>query len=59
MHSGYLGVSWLNIQNVSLGGGPLEGQVRGGVAKGKWRLIVGQTHDIDGHLGRGGTGKQM
>lgn len=47
----YLSVPWLNIQNVSLGGGPLEGQMWGSVAKGEWCLIIGQTHDVDGHLG--------
>lgn len=46
----YLAVSGLDVQNVSLGGGPVEGEVRHSVAEGKWRLAVGQTHDIHWHL---------
>lgn len=46
----YLSVSWLNIQNVSLGGGPVEGQMWDGVTEGKGGLIIGQTHHIDRHL---------
>lgn len=45
-------MSWLNLQNVSLGGGPVEGQMWDSVTKGKWRLIISQTHYIDRHLGR-------
>ena len=48
--AGYLNVSWLDIQNVSLGGGPGEGEARYGVAKGEGCLTIGQTHHIYRHL---------
>lgn len=43
-------MSWLNIQNVSLGSGPVEGQMWDSVTKGEGGLIIGQTHYIDRHL---------
>lgn len=46
----YLSMSWLNIQNVSLGSGPVEGQMWDSVTKGEGGLIIGQTHYIDRHL---------
>lgn len=46
----YLAVSGLDVQNVSLGGGPVEGEVWHSVAEGKWRLAIGQTHDVHWHL---------
>lgn len=46
----YLAVSGLDVQNVPLGGGPVEGEVWHGVAEGERRLAVGQTHDVHGHL---------
>lgn len=46
----YLSVSWLNIENVSLGGGPREGEARYSIAKGEGCLTIGQTHHIYRHL---------
>lgn len=46
----YLNVSWLNIQNVSLGGEPVEGQVWYSTAKRKGCLTIGQTHYMHRHL---------
>lgn len=46
----YLSMSWLNIQNVSFGGGPVEGQMWDSVTEGKGGLISGQTHYIGRHL---------
>lgn len=46
----YLSVSWLDIQNVSFGGRPLEGKVRNSIAKGEGCLTIGQTHDVHRHL---------
>lgn len=39
-----------DIQDVSLGDRPVEGQARHGVAKGERVLVVGDPGDIDGHL---------
>lgn len=49
----YLRVSRLDIQNVSLGGGPGEGEARYSIAKGEGCLTVGQTHHIHRHLEKG------
>lgn len=46
----YLSMSRLNVQNVSLGCGPVEGEVWYSIAKGKGCLTIGQTHYIHGHL---------
>lgn len=43
-------MSWLDIQNVSLGGGPCEGEARYGIGKGEGGLTIGQTHHINRHL---------
>lgn len=46
----YLSVSWLKIQNISLGGGPVESEIRYSISKGEGCLTIGQTHYIYRHL---------
>ena len=46
----YLVVPPPDIQDVSLGDRPVEGQARHGVAEGERVLVVGNPGDVDGHL---------